>query len=295
MLGSAIKRRVAEKQSTIQLILLGRDECDLEDRAQVKIFLNLHEVDAVIHTAAVVGGIQANINEPSRFLDANIRINSNIIGLSAEMGIEKLLFLGSSCMYPKDYKKPLKEEYILNAPLEPTNEGYALSKIVGARHAMYISKELKFQYKTVIPCNLYGPNDNFEPVTSHLVPSIIRKIVEAKKTNARSLDIWGDGSARREFLYIDELADFLIFNIQNMNFGPEILNIGMGLDYSVREYYEVIAELLDCQAEFIYDHSKPVGMKQKLLDISHARQLGWTPNISLAEGLQRTIKWYKGE
>ena len=262
----------------------------------VKKYIAIHQPDFIIHAAGKVGGIQANIKEPVNFLVDNIDIGRNIIMAAKENNILNLINLASSCMYPRTANNPLAESLILKGELEPTNEGYAIAKIMSTRLCEYIVKEdNSMSYKTVIPCNLYGKYDKFHPKNSHMIPAVIRKIYDAKLSNANEISIWGDGTARREFMYAEDLADFIFYAIKNFNKMPQNINVGLGYDYSVNDYYIEIAKILDYQGKFSHDLSKPVGMEQKLIDDTKLKKFGWKSKTTLNEGLTKTINYYKTE
>lgn len=294
MVGISLLKKIYEQGYT-NIVIKSSSELDLRNQSAVNDFIKSVKPDLVIHTAAKVGGIQANINNPVSFLSDNMAMNFNLLDACVSAEVENFLFLGSSCMYPKDYQNPLKEEYILNAPLEPTNEGYALSKISGAKYCEYVNNEYGWNYKTIIPCNLFGENDHFESSRSHLLAAIIDKTFEAKEKGYDSITIWGDGTARREFLYVKDLARFIVESIQTINKLPNYLNVGYGKDFSVNEYYKMVADILEYQGEFKHDLTKPTGMKYKLMDSSKAREIGWEPQYSVKEGLLETCKYYEHE
>lgn len=283
--------------SQFELLTPTRSELNLFNFENVLEYFKKENPDFIVHAAGRVGGIQANVANPVSFLVENLDINRNVILAAYQSKITKLLNLGSSCMYPRDAKNPLDEDLILKGELEPTNEGYALAKITAQRLCSYIQKEnAEFKYKTIIPCNLYGKHDKFEPAHSHLVPAIIRKMHIAKVENKKEVDIWGDGSARREFLYSGDLVDCIykvvdaqFANFQNM---PDIMNVGLGHDYSVTEYYQTAAKVIGYQGRFIYDLSKPVGMKQKLVSTSRADAWGWKSKTSLEDGFAKTYQFF---
>ena len=217
----------------------------------------------------------------------------NLVRAAKECGVKKFINLSSSCTYPRDYINPLKEEYTLKAELEPTNEGYALAKLSILKMCEYISKEYEgFEYKTLIPCNLYGKYDKFDEKNAHMIPSIIRKLDQAKKQDIESVEIWGDGEARREFMYAGDLADCIAFTISNWKKVPVLMNVGLGYDYTVNEYYENIKKILGYKGTFTHDLTKPVGMKQKLLDVTRAKDIGWIAKTSLEEGVKHTYEYY---
>ncbi len=279
-----------------QIIAPTRAELDLRDYHSVFDALERFQPDIVVHSAGKVGGIQANIREPVSFLLDNLDIGRNIVWASRNLGIKRLLNLGSSCMYPRDATNPLREEKVLQGELEPTNEGYALAKVTVARLCEYIGREQpEFKYKTLIPCNIYGRYDKFDPQHSHMVPAIVHKLHQAKLTGAPLVDIWGDGKARREFMYAGDLADCMWAAIQKFNSLPETMNVGVGSDLTVNEYYEVAARVIGYSAGFEYDLSKPVGMKQKLLSVERASSWGWRAQTSLEQGLTKTYTYYLEE
>lgn len=251
------------------------------------------EPDLVIHCAGVVGGIQANIKNPVKYLVDNMDMGRNIVMASKEAGVKKLINFGSSCMYPRNKDSGLTEDLILTAELEPTNEGYALAKIVTARLCDYINREdSDYHYKTVIPCNLYGRWDKFSPKNSHMIPAAIKKIDDAKRSGDSSIEIWGDGEARREFMLASEVADFIAYVLPKFDKMPTYINIGLGHDYTINEYYQAIANVVGYDGKFEHDLSKPVGMKRKLSDVSLQKNLGWASKVSLEEGLKQTYQFY---
>lgn len=279
--------------SAYQLLTPSSAELDLLDADAVNRYFAENKPDMVIHCAGVVGGIQANIREPVRFLLANLDMGRNVVLAASEQGVPRLINLGSSCMYPRDGVNPLKEESILTGELEPTNEGYALAKVTVARLCEYIMREAPvLQYKTLIPCNLYGRHDKFDPKHSHMIPAIIHKLHQAKQNGDDSVEIWGDGSARREFMYASDLADCIWRCVKQFETLPAVMNVGMGQDWTVNEYYQLAAQVVGYSGQFSHDLSKPVGMKQKLVDASKQMAWGWNPRYSLLEGLQATYEYY---
>ncbi|MDD3462281.1 MAG: GDP-L-fucose synthase [Sulfurospirillaceae bacterium] len=284
------------KSKNYALLTPSSKELNLLDRASVDDYIARHRPDIIVHCAGIVGGIQANIANPVKFLVENTQIGLNIIMSAYENGIQKFINMSSSCMYPRDAKNPLSEELILKGELEPTNEGYAIAKVASTRLCEYINKENKeFHYKTIIPCNLYGRYDKFDPKHSHMLPAVIKKIHEAKMNNEATLDIWGDGEARREFMYAEDLADFTYFALENFESIPQNINVGLGHDYTINEYYKVIAEVIGFEGEFVHDLSKPVGMKQKLIDDTKLQSFGWKYKTSLKDGIQKTYEYYLKE
>ena len=247
-----------------ELLFPNSTQLDLTNFKETIKYLKKNKPDFIIHSAGYVGGIQANMSHPVDFLVNNLDIGRNIIFASYQVGIKKVLNLGSSCMYPRNAPNPLLEEMILNGKLEPTNEGYALAKIVTARLCEYIHREnSNFQYKTMIPCNIYGYHDNFDPDRSHLIPAIIRKLHQANMMEEKEVEIWGDGNARREFMYANDLANAILYSLNNFDEMPFILNIGIGKDYSIKEYYSIIADIIGFKGKFKHNLEKPVGMPQK--------------------------------
>ncbi|MCL4118903.1 UNVERIFIED_CONTAM: hypothetical protein GTU68_004830 [Idotea baltica] len=293
MLGQSLRAIAARDFGEYEIVAPTRSELMLTDRLAVTEYMKNGGFDGVIHAAARVGGIQANIAHPVEFLSQNLQMNDAVIMGAYGAKIERLFFLGSSCMYPKDYKQPLKEEYILQAPLEPTNEGYALSKITAARLCEYISAQTGYAYKTLIPCNLFGENDHFGSDASHLIAAIVTKLSEAVKNNQHTVEIWGSGKARREFLLVDDLAQFILQNMDKGHELPAYLNTGYGSDHSVFEYYQMIAELFSFKGTFTFDTSKPEGMMAKLMDSHIAQQYGWGPVTPINQALEQIVQKFK--
>lgn len=268
-------------------------ELDLRDFAAVQAFLDIHRPDMVIHAAGKVGGIQANIREPVGFLLENLDMGRNIVWASRQTGVKRLINLGSSCMYPRNHNGPLSEELVLKGELEPTNEGYALAKVVTSRLCEYISRENGiFQYKTLIPCNLYGRHDKFDPAHSHLIPAIIHKVHQAKVAGYGQVEIWGDGMARREFMYAGDLADVLFRAVKEFDTLPMIMNVGLGHDYSINEYYQAAADIMGYRGSFAHDLTKPVGMMRKLVNIDRQQSWGWTAQHTLRSGIEKTYDFF---
>jgi GDP-L-fucose synthase len=272
-------------------------ELDLADAVATQKFINEIKPSAVIHAAGRVGGIQANIANPVDFLVTNVDLGRNVIMAAYYAGVPRLLNLASSCMYPRHAANPLSESLILQGELEPTNEAYALAKIFATRLCEYINRECETQgsgirYKTLIPCNLYGRHDKFSPQNSHLIPAIIHKIHQAKASGIREVDIWGDGTARREFMYAGDLAGAVLQSLQDFDQIPDLMNIGLGLDYSINEYYASAAAVIGWDGRFVHDLSKPVGMKQKLVDISWQRTWGWASATPLVDGIEKSYQFY---
>ncbi len=256
-------------------------------------FIAKEKPDLIIHCAGIVGGIQSNIANPVKYLVENTELGKNLILAAKNNNIEKIINLGSSCMYPKDAKNPLKEDLILKGELESTNEGYAIAKVFALKLCDYIHREdNSFQYKTIIPCNQYGKWDKFAPNHSHMLPAVIKKTHKAKVDNLSEVEIWGDGEARREFMFANDLADFVWYAIKNFNTMPELMNVGLGYDYTINEYYQTIAEVVGFKGKFVHDLSKPVGMKQKLVDTTKQKVFGWQAKHTLKEGIKITYDYF---
>lgn len=270
-------------------------ELNLLDQRSVREYLEKNKPDMIIHAAGKVGGIQANMAQPVSFLVENMQMGLNIIHSAFDLGVRYLINMSSSCMYPHNAKNPLSEDLILKGELESTNEGYALAKIASTRLCEYINRENpEFQYKTVIPCNLYGRYDKFDPEYSHMIPAVIKKIHDAKLQDLPAVQIWGDGTVRREFMYAGDLADFVFYAINHYELMPTNINVGLGHDYTINEYYQAIAKIVGYEGEFVHDLSKPIGMKKKLIDNERLQRFGWNHKTNLAEGLAETLKFYIG-
>lgn len=268
-------------------------ELNLRDFPRVEKYISIHSPEFIIHAAGMVGGIQANIANPVDFLVQNTDLGRNVILAARNAGIKKVLNLSSSCMYPRNAPNPLAEDLILKGELEPTNEGYALAKIFAMRLCEYVHKEdPTFQYKTFIPCNLYGRFDKFNPESSHLIPAIIHKVYQAKKLNEKTVDIWGDGTARREFMYAGDLADAILKAVLSFDNVPYLMNVGIGMDYSINQYYQAVANAVGWDGRFIHDLTKPVGMKQKLVSIAKQKTWGWRATTSLEDGIRKSFDFY---
>lgn len=294
MLGQSLQRLAPQVAPDLSLIAPGRTELNLTNRASVARWLADHPVDAVIHAAARVGGIQANIADPVGFLAENLAMNEAVIMAAHQAGVGRLVFLGSSCMYPRDYRQPLVEDDILAAPLEPTNEGYALSKITGARLCDYISRQYPNRaYRTLIPCNLFGTGDHFGSAASHLIAAVITKIVDARDNGADQVQIWGSGCARREFLDVDHLSRFILTRLPDLGDLPQMLNIGAGRDHAIDDYYRMVADLAGWSGCFTHDLGKPEGMMAKLMSSDRAMAIGYQPPADITPDLARAIAAYE--
>lgn len=271
-------------------------ELNLLDSESVQNYIDTNKPDMVIHAAGIVGGIQANMAEPVKFLVDNMQMGLNILMASKTHEVKRFMNLSSSCMYPRDAQNPLSEDLILKGELEPTNEGYAIAKVASTRLCEYINREDEsFLYKTVIPCNLYGKYDKFDPEHSHMIPAVIRKINDAKNNNLKSIDIWGNGLARREFMYTADFADFVYYAIDNFETMPQNINVGLGHDYTINEYYQKIADVIGYQGGFTHDLSRPTGMQQKLIDDTKLKEFGWQYQTSLEQGIQKTYDYFLNE
>ena len=293
-----VGKNILEHSETInyELLVPSRTEMNLLDQEKVRKYISENKPDLVIHAAGLVGGIQANIKNPVSFLYDNLAIGMNVVNSAYDIGIKNVMNLGSSCMYPKDSVNPIIEDALLTGKLEPTNEGYALAKIAICKFCEYISqKNSLLNYKTVIPCNIFGRHDKFHDENSHLVPALIKKIHEAKRDGTPEVTVWGDGRARREFMYAQDLADCIWYLIKHFGQLPQNINIGMGTDHTINEYYEAVAEVVGYNGKFVHDLTKPVGMMQKLVDSSEVRKLGWSPRWSLKQSVQETYEYFKKE
>jgi GDP-L-fucose synthase len=294
MVGSNIIEHVAANNH--EILSPTSAKLNLLDIESVKNYINTKKPDMVIHAAGIVGGIQANIAEPVRFLVDNMYMGFNILTASKECRIKRFMNLSSSCMYPRDAKNPLSEELILKGELEPTNEGYAIAKVASTRLCEYINREDEsYLYKTVIPCNLYGKYDKFDPEHSHMIPAVIRKINNAKEKDLESIDIWGDGLARREFMYAADFADFVYYAIDHFETMPQNINVGLGHDYTINEYYQKIANAVGYQGSFTHDLSRPTGMQQKLIDDTKLKAFGWQYQTTLGQGIKKTYDYFLSE
>lgn len=271
----------------------GRDELDLRNKVDVRKYLEKLAPDLIIHAAGRVGGIKANIAFPFEFLSENLEVGTNIISCAAEVGIKRLLNLASSCIYPKDIVGTLTEDMILSGRLEPTNEGYALAKIAALRLCEFANvRSDSIQYKTLIPCNLYGPHDKFDLASAHLIPAIIAKVHKAKLKREPTVEIWGDGSAKREFMYVEDLANVVLRAARDYDQVPFLMNVGLGQDHSVLDYYRAVADVAGWQGEFTFDLTKPTGMKRKLLNIDRQTAWGFLPAHNLSNGIRKTYDFY---
>jgi len=293
MAGSAIKRNLEAKGYT-NIITRTRSELDITNQEAVNHFFETQRPEYIFLAAAKVGGILANSTYPAEFIYENLMIEANVIHAAYTTGVEKLLFLGSSCIYPALAPQPLKEEYLLTGELEVTNEAYAIAKIAGIRMCKHYNQQYGTNFISVMPTNLYGPNDNYDPETSHVMAALIRKFLEAKVNNAPEVVVWGTGAPRREFLYVDDMADACVYLMENYDASDigEFVNIGVGEDLTIRELAELIGEIVGYKGNIVYDTTKPDGTPQKLLDVSRLRELGWNARISLRDGIRQAYEWY---
>lgn len=292
MVGSATLR-LFKQQGFTDLLTAGSKELDLTNQLSVDRFIERTKPETVILCAAKVGGIQANIDNPATFLLDNLQIQNNVMASSLKYGVKKLVFLGSSCIYPKECPQPMKEEYLLSGKLEPTNEGYAIAKIAGIKLLEGLKKQYEFDSISLMPCNLYGPNDSFDLKHSHVLSALVKRFVDAKTAGDPSVTVWGTGVARREFMHVDDMARAILFMLENYN-ENQFINIGVGEDISIRELAEMIAALTGYSGKVLWDNSKPDGMLKKCMDVSRMKALGFMPEISLRAGIEQMISIYKG-
>lgn len=289
MVGSAIVRRLEAENCTV--LTVGRGEADLRDQAAAASWIEANRPEVVFVAAATVGGILANDSRPAEFLYDNLMIEANVIHACWRTQVEKLLFLGSSCIYPRLAPQPMAEDALLTGPLEPTNQWYAIAKIAGIKLCQAYRRQYGADFISAMPTNLYGPGDNFDLESSHVVPALIRKCHEARLAGADSLEIWGTGAPRREFLYVDDLADALVHLMKSYSDEPHI-NVGVGNDVTICELAEMVARVVGFAGDFVYDTAKPDGTPRKLLDIRRLTALGWRAKTTLEDGLVRTYAWY---
>lgn len=290
LVGSAIVRRLG-REGLGRLITRSRAELDLLDQAAVDTFFREQRPEFVFLAAAKVGGIHANSAYPAEFIYENLQVQNNVIHAAYRHGARKLCFLGSSCIYPKHADQPMTEDQLLNGPLEPTNEWYAVAKIAGIKMCQAYRAQYGFDAISLMPTNLYGPGDNFDLQTSHVLPALIRKFHEAREQGAAQVTIWGTGAPRREFLHVDDMADASVFLMQGYS-APEIVNVGVGRDISIRELAELVSEVVGFDGELEFDTSKPDGTPRKLLETSRLNGLGWRPSIELRDGIAETYRWF---
>ena len=293
MVGRNVKEHPAAQG--YELLTPTHAELDLLDIAAVNAYIATHKPDIIVHCAGLVGGIVANMQNLAKFLTHNAYMGLNLINAAHKNGVKCLLNLASSCIYPRKATNPLKEEMILQGEFEPTNEGYALAKVLSTRLCEYISTADKsYLYKTIIPCNLYGKYDKFDTQNAHMIPAVIARVYKAKLDGVGEIAIWGDGSARREFMYAGDLADFVFYALKNLEKMPQNLNVGSGNECTINEYYEAVARVLDYKGKFTHDLSKPAGMARKIIDDTRLKAFGWQAKTSLDDGIKATYEYYLG-
>jgi GDP-L-fucose synthase len=290
LVGSALVRNL-QNNGCKNILVRTRKELDLRQGDDVRKFFSQVQPEAVVVAAAKVGGIKANSDYPVEFLLENLQIQNNLIAASFEFGVKKLLFLGSSCVYPKLAAQPIREESLLSGPLESTNEPYAIAKIAGIKLCQAYARQYGTNFICAMPTNIYGPGDNFDLDKSHVLAALIRKVHEAKLRNQQKVTIWGTGTPRREFLHADDLADALRFLLERYD-SPEIINVGCGEDLTIRELVEIIARVIGYEIDLVFDETRPDGTPRKLLDTSRLQSLGWKPRISLEDGIEQTYRWF---
>lgn len=291
LVGSAIVRNLKQKNYN-NIIEATRNEIDFTIQEDVEKYFSYHQPEYVFLAAAKVGGIVANKTYPAQFIYDNLMIQANIINSSYNYGVKKLLFLGSSCIYPKHPNIPISEDQLLTGPLEPTNDAYAIAKIAGIKMCQAYKEQYDFNAVSLMPTNLYGPGDNFDPISSHVIPGIMRRIHNAKVNNEPYVECWGDGSPMREFLYIDDFAEACYTCMTGYN-SSEIINVGTGTDITIKELTELIAKVLEYPGEIRWDTSKPNGTPRKVMNVEKIKSLGWSPKTGIRQGLYETYEWFK--
>ena len=289
MVGSAVVRAM-HGQGYDNLLLRTHDELDLTDQLEVRRFFETERPEAVVMAAALVGGIQANISRPAQFIRDNLIVQDNVIDSAYRAGVGKLVFLGSSCIYPKLAPQPLKEDALLTGPLEPTNEAYAVAKIAGIKMCQAYRREYGFNAISLMPTNLYGPGDNFNLQSGHVLPALIRRFHDAKLQGDQNVTVWGTGTPRREFMHVDDLAAAIVHLLQTYDAEP-IVNVGWGEDVTVRELAEIVQSVVGYRGRLVFDTTKPDGMARKILDVTRISELGWRPKIALKIGIETTYRW----
>lgn len=291
MVGTHVKSALTSRGH--EVLYPSRSELDLTHHENVSSYLKSNRPEAIIHCAALVGGIQANIAGGQNFLLKNIEIDHSIIFAARDQRIQNFIYIGSSCMYPANRETALSESDLLSGPLEPTNESYAIAKLLGSKLVQAIGEETKLNWKTFIASNLFGPNDHFEPERSHLIAAIIKKISLAIDEGKNEIEMWGDGSGKREFTYVSDFAEWIAISIGNMQNFPPILNVGIGIDYTIREYYEMVMRGFGVEFRIFADLTKPNGNLRKLMNSGQARELGWKPQTTIEDGILKTVAWYR--
>jgi len=292
LVGSALVRRL--ERENCEILTASRSVCDLRSQAQVDAWMRRECPDAVILAAATVGGIYANDTRPANFIYDNLMIQTNVIEASRKYGVAKLVFLGSSCIYPRLAPQPIPEEALLAGPLEPTNQWYAIAKIAGIKQCQAYRRQYGSDFVSVMPTNLYGPGDNFDLESSHVIPALIAKTHRAKIERAPAIDVWGTGQPKREFLHVDDAADGIVFILKNYS-DEEIVNLGTGSEISIADLAWLVCRVVGFDGDIRFDATKPDGTPRKLLDISRLRRLGWAPQISLERGLAAVYRWYESQ
>ena len=290
LVGSAIVRHL-EREGFTNILTATRDELDLRSQSEVSNWFEVHRPRYVFLVAGTVGGILANSTRPAEFIYDNMMIHGTVVHSAYETGVEKLLYLGSSCIYPRDATQPITEEQLLTGPLEETNEWYAIAKIAGIKLCQAYRRQYGCNFISAMPTNLYGPGDNFDLTSSHVIPALMRKFHDSRSTSTREVEVWGTGSAMREFLHVDDLASACLFLLENYD-GDSHINVGTGVDLSIKELAETIQSIVNPSAVINWDTSKPDGTPRKLLDISRLRALGWEPSVDLSDGLASTYEWF---
>ena len=290
LVGSALVRRL-EDEGFDSVLTATRDQLDLRDQAAVNYWFKANRPEFVLLVAGTVGGILANSTRPAEFIYDNMMIHATVVHAAHLYDVKRLLYLGSSCIYPRECPQPMREEYLLSGPLEPTNESYAVAKIAGIKLCQAYREQYGCDFISAMPTNLYGPNDNFDLESSHVLPALIRRFHEAKVTGSREVVLWGTGSPRREFLHVDDLADACVHLMRRYD-EAEHVNVGTGVDLSIRELAELVASIVYPEARIVFDVSKPDGMPQKLLDVSRLHELGWSHRLELGDGVEQTYRWF---
>ncbi|MEE4272571.1 MAG: GDP-L-fucose synthase [Thermoanaerobaculales bacterium] len=290
LVGSAVLRRL-EDEGLEAVLTATREQLDLRDQAAVNYWFKANRPEFVFLVAGTVGGIMANSTRPAEFIYDNMMIHATVVHAAHLYGVKRLLYLGSSCIYPRECAQPMREEELLSGPLEPTNESYAVAKIAGIKLCQAYRKQYGCDFISAMPTNLYGPNDNFDLESSHVLPALIRRFHEAKVEGRAEVTLWGTGAPRREFLHVDDLADACLFLMRNYD-EAEHLNVGTGVDQNIRELAELVAEIVHPGAKLVFDSTKPDGMPQKLLDVTRLHELGWRHRIELADGIESTYHWF---
>ena len=302
MVGKSIYKNLLKKNIG-KLITADRKKLNLENIDKVNKFIKKNRPDVIINCAGKVGGIMANKTYPTEFLNENIQIQNNLIKAAYQNNIEHFINLGSSCIYPKKSKQPIKEEYLLTGSLEKTNEAYALAKIVGLKMCEFYNSQYSKSYLTIMPCNLYGPNDNFDNKNSHFLPALIKKVIETKQQNNKSIEIWGTGKPKREVMHVDDLAEAIFFILKKKIKNDSkllkiirkssIINVGSGSEYTIKNFVKIICNILNNKNKLIFNKNYPDGTMRKILDSSRIKRLGWKEKIEITKGLSETINWYK--